>query len=226
MGACCGRSMNSGEERIRLAIVDTEFLLSLFTYDKLLETLNKNAVDGKISKEKFQELLPLFFTHDKERNRYFNYHKKLFDHLSQCISIHASVYEVLFFLYPYISHHEEAVTDKFYDIVYNLNNKVLQYSRFRASMKRYVEEVTVHLTSIFYRETEEGPVKDDLAKLSQNVFNNDNVNKELKYYVDGVIKDPSDTKLVGPVELHNHLKERRFTNWQDIRNRFLDEYQH
>jgi hypothetical protein len=48
----------------------------------------------------------------------------------------------------------------------------------------------------------------------------------LKYYVDGVIKDPSDTKLVGPVELHNHLKERRFTNWQDIRNRFLDEYQH
>jgi hypothetical protein len=222
---CCGRTMDMGEEKVRIIFADTEFLLTLMTYEHLLQLLHKASTHHILDKSKFRELFPLFYNDNKEVNRYYGYHVRLFDYIYSKLEEGCSIYDAMFYLYPFLDHQNEAVTQKFYEILFYVCHKVPQYSTIQSKLRLYVEFCSETLTDIMIKETGDRDEREALQKLLTNVYTYDHINSEMKLFSGTLLHRATNTTLVEERDIHEHFKNIPFSHYTDIRNRFLVQYE-
>lgn len=223
MGSCGGRKLDEGEQFLRDAIKRME--MSTMTYAGLLKSLRLLAKDDLITKQCASDILePLFEDHDKNDKVYKKAQRKLYDYVMTSLHEKTNIYQVIFYIYPFLNHRGEERIVKIYEIFNHINRQEMNYHKLSAWFKKYIELCTDIANNHIYYEMEPGKAKDELSKLISEVYTSDHINTKLNYYMEGLRADKNDNSHITEEEFVKHFRNFDFSSFEDIRDRFLIDY--
>jgi hypothetical protein len=223
MGVCCSRSTNPGEELVRSVLSDPHFTLNSLTYEQLKALLENKGANGTITKNQYVELYSSFYNHSTE-NPNQKIYKKILDFISEKFSSdRISIFEVLYFLFPFIDHKGQKDLDKFYFILNNIHKNNLTITKFEESLRRYVELCTLDITKAVFQVIDNGPEREELNKGLDEYFINENVRNETKRLVANILK--TENTPISPEEFYMYFKEVDIAKYDDVRDAFLNSYE-
>jgi hypothetical protein len=227
MGACCAfRPSDIGEDFVSSVLSDNKFKLNSIKYESILNIIADIREDkNRIAKRNIEmEKLSTFY--DEKENKNVVYHREIIRSVLRHLQEVGSIYEFVFYLYPFLNHKSEKFQEKFYEVLSHKNEgEKLTYKTFKMWMKKYVEFCTQEITTVFIQHTEDVLVKKALTDLLAHVYNMDNIETEVNYLLDGLVANPKDDT---PVELnkrfYSHFEERKFASFYQVRDKFLMKY--
>jgi hypothetical protein len=243
MGVCCFRSIDSGEEYLRKCI--SIMKIRETSYNKILKILQSKAKNNMIPYKTAQGLLDPYFerqqddeeTVDPNKKHQISYKEsfentihskiisKIFDKFQKNSNI--NIYILSLYLYPLVKHDNDdmVLIDKFYDIFFYGNDKLVQYKSVVFMFKQYLEFCTIELNEIVYNSMEEIKDKEKLYNLMNTVYTKENLEKKLKTFLFGLKETEKDEIIVSSPEFINHFQKYDISNYCDIRDSFLSEYE-
>lgn len=223
MGNCCGRRYDEGEEFVRSTITRME--LATATFEGLLKTLNLHAKDGFVSKKYASDVLePLFVDHDKKETTYARAQRKLYDYVMHSLKDNTNVYEVLFYVYPFINHRGEERVVKLFELFNHINGEQLTHQKLALWFKKYLEYVTDVINNQIYYELESGKAKNELSELIAKVYTSAHISTKFNFYMEGLRADVLDHSLITRDEFVRHFRNYDLSRFEDVRDRFLIDY--
>ena len=215
---CCEATTVSGEALIVSIFKDSNFKLKNFYYNKLLNRLSDFIINQELYKKYIEEqLIPSFYN---ENANYENkiFHQALFNKILSFLNEKNSIYEVLFYLYPFIDHINENVEEHLYSIFNYIEKKgQLNLRSLLKLFERYIKFVTIDLTNIVAEN-----INDDFQKLSimelNRIYSEDNIKNYIATNLFNMLKIYGQNDIITQEIFIDHFKHINIANFDEIRN--------
>jgi hypothetical protein len=223
MGGCCTRSSNQGEKLVRDIMNDSNFTLNQLTVQQLTDEFAHCQANGTVSKDQLLSLYHKFFNNKKSENPYFKIYQTILDSMLSKLSLErVDLNEVIFYLYPYLNHHGQKDLSQFYSIINHFHRSNLTPHQFEECLHKYLDLHIMTVTQVIFKDLENGPEREELYTLLQNVVTPENILKELKHYMNQIPKNQ--TTPITQEEFKTYFKNSEFCTYEDIRDNFFAKY--
>lgn len=227
-GQCCTRTINQGEESVRLILSDkSAFKLSQYKYKEVIDLLAKES--EMVDKEKFRKLTGILFYDSKIESKENACYKAIFEEiLSEFPEKKINAYELVLYLYPFLEYEDGLQYTHLYQIIKNQTEKIVDLTFVKHCLKTYIKFCTMRISKVFYisAKTEEAEkIKEDLEYMMKNVFSEDILEREIKQLLHGIVKNQEDSSIILESEFIKHMKKVHFSPvYYHFRDSLIDKY--